>query len=273
MCRWLGYSGDPIYIEDLVLRPHHSLIDQSLAALHGDTTTNGDGFGLGWYGSRELPGVYKEIRPAWNDPNLHAIAAQIRSHLFFAHVRAATAGTGVQRSNCHPFQHGRWLFVHNGLIRGWDVLRRELMLAVAPELFGAIQGTTDSEVMFYLALTLGMAEDVHAGVARMVGLVEAVGQAHGIAHPVQMTLGISDGRRLFAFRYSSEGSSRTLFYSGSPAALAEMSPDAPPHSARAIAIVSEPLSELTTQWVEIPEATALVVDRGEVDCRDFKPQS
>ena len=170
MCRWLAYSGAPLFLEELIFKPKHSLIDQSLSAYSGETT-NGDGFGIGWYGSRDLPGVYRETQPAWNDDNLRDLAAQIESPLFLAHVRAAT-GTAVQQTNCHPFRHGKWLFVHNGSIEDFRSLRRELTMAVAPELFPDIEGTTDSEVMFYLALTFGMREDVVGGVERMVGFID-----------------------------------------------------------------------------------------------------
>ena len=53
MCRWLAYSGSPVLLDDLLFRPDHSLIDQSLHSRLGATTTNGDGFGIGWYGAGE----------------------------------------------------------------------------------------------------------------------------------------------------------------------------------------------------------------------------
>lgn len=273
MCRWLAYSGEAIALDELILKTDISLIDQSLSARRGEVPTNGDGFGIGWYGKGEFPGVYRETRPAWNDENLRHISGHIESRLFLAHVRAAT-GTAVQRSNCHPFQHGRWLFLHNGLVRDFDTVKRELVMAVEPELFPAIRGTTDSEILFFLALGLGLDRGPLPALERMVGLVEAIGRRHGILQPVQMTLGLSDGRRLYAVRYSSEGSSRTLFHSKSMHALRELYPDNPrlapfPHDARAI--VSEPLTELTDLWVEIPEATALVVEAGEIECHDFTP--
>lgn len=271
MCRWIAYHGNPIYLEELILKPKHSLIDQSLEATHSETTTNGDGFGIGWYGSRETPGVYKDLRPAWNDPNLRAIASQIQSPLFFAHIRAAT-GTAVQRSNCHPFQYGRWLFVHNGMVRDLPRLKRDLALAVAPELYSEIQGTTDSELMFFLALTFGMTEDVRLGVARMCGFVGAVGERHGVEHPLQMSLGISDGEKLYAFRYSSEHHSRSLFYTRSVAAIAEITPDSVPLAETARAVVSEPLTGLTEHWQAIPESSYVVVDRNGVTCEEFTPQ-
>lgn len=108
--------GDPILAADLLFRPVHSVIDQSLNSRLGATTTNGDGFGLGWYGVAPEPAVYKSTQPAWSDPNLREIAHDVRTPLLFTHVRAST-GTAVQRSNSHPFRHGRWLWMHNGFIR------------------------------------------------------------------------------------------------------------------------------------------------------------
>ncbi len=271
MCRWLAYSGAPIHLEEAIFRPEHSLIDQSLNARQGETTTNGDGFGIGWYGNRDFPGVYRDIQPAWNDANLQALAAQIESRLFFAHIRAAT-GTAVQRTNCHPFRYGCWLFVHNGSIGGFDKIKRDLVLAVAPELYNEIRGTTDSEIMFFLALTFGMADDVLRGVARMVGFVEATGTKHGIEHPMQMALGISDGGRLYGFRYSTEGRSRTLFHSADIEAVREIVPGARRFSSDARAVVSEPLTDMSDVWIGVPESSWLTVDKGEIRIEDFVPQ-
>ena len=153
MCRWLAYSGAPIHLDEVLFKTDHSLIDQSLRATDSANTTNGDGFGIGWYGKRDVPGVYKDIRPAWNDSNLQALAAQIESPMFLAHVRATT-GSPVQRTNCHPFNYEKWLFVHNGAINEFEKLHRDLAFAVSPELFQHIGGSTDSELMFLLALTL-----------------------------------------------------------------------------------------------------------------------
>ena len=125
MCRWLTYCGDPIYLDKVLFEPRNSLISQSLRARHSHVTTNGDGFGIGWYGERPTPGVYRDILPAWNDQNLKSLAHQIRSGLFLAHVRAST-GTATSRANCHPFAHGKWLFMHNGQIGGYERVRRRL---------------------------------------------------------------------------------------------------------------------------------------------------
>src|SRR4051812_42376723 len=166
MCRWLAYSGTPLLLDTILYRPAHSLIDQSLHSRLGVETTNGDGFGVGWYSEEgiDTPALLKDIGPAWNNRNLREIADHVRSPMFFAHIRAST-GTAVQQTNCHPFRHGRWMWMHNGAIAGFHLMRRDLSLLVDPELFSDIEGTTDSEMMFYLAVTFGLDEDPPGAVA------------------------------------------------------------------------------------------------------------
>ena len=270
MCRWLAYSGAPILLEEVLFKTDHSLIDQSLRSSDTTSTTNGDGFGVGWYGSRDFPGVYKDIRPAWNDTNLQALAAQIESSMFLAHVRATT-GSPVQRTNCHPFHHGKWLFVHNGLINEYETLHRDLAFSISPERFPLIEGTTDSELMFLLALSFGMDAGVKTSLERMAGLVEHIARSHGVENALQMTLGISDGESLYAVRYSTEGSSRSLFHSASRDATMEIAPDAVRFSRDARAIVSEPLDHLEAEWVAVPEASFLTITRGKISCESFAP--
>ncbi|MFV2073911.1 MAG: class II glutamine amidotransferase [Thermoanaerobaculales bacterium] len=271
MCRWLAYSGNPVFLDELILKPEHSLIDQSFSARSAATPTNGDGFGIGWYAARETPGLYRSIRPAWNDRNLRNLAEEIQSGLFIAHIRAAT-GTAVQQTNCHPFRFGKWLFVHNGVIRGFRKMKRDLVNQVSPELYPYLEGTTDSEVMFFLALTLGLEEDIIGASERMAYLVESVGRAHGEEAPLTMTLGISDGHRLFAIRYASDGNPRSLFHSREMRALKELNPQVDRFSDDARAVVSEPFGRLSEAWTEIQPSTAVVVDGERLEIRDFGPR-
>jgi predicted glutamine amidotransferase len=274
MCRWLAYSGSPIALDTFLLEPEHSLIDQSLHARMGVTTTNGDGFGVGWYGDDREPALYRSTAPAWNDQNLRELAAHVKSGLFFAHIRAST-GTAVQQTNCHPFRHDRWLWMHNGQIRGFSTIKRELTMAVYPELFTSIEGSTDSEVMFYLALSLGLADDPVAAVERMAGLVERTAERHGIENPLHMSLATTNGEQLWLFRYSTEHRSSSLFYSTKVSALRALYPDNPRLagvSAETRLIVSEPLSDLPGVWNEVPEASCGVVQADRDELRLFRPR-
>src|SRR5262245_181492 len=197
MCRWLAYSGSPLLVENLLYKPAHSLIVQSLHSTLGAETTNGDGFGLGWYGAGETPGVFRSIEPAWNDRNLRELAAHIESPIMFAHIRASS-GSPVQQTNCHPFRYGRWLWMHNGVIREFSEVKRELVLAVDPSLYPHIEGSTDSEVFFFLALTLGLEDAPPRAVEQAVGLIEEIGRRHGIENPIQMTVATTDGNDVWA---------------------------------------------------------------------------
>jgi predicted glutamine amidotransferase len=273
MCRWLAYSGTPVLLERLLYTPVHSLIDQSLHSKLGVETTNGDGFGVGWYGESETPGLFKSTEPAWNDANLRELAGHVRSGLVFAHIRAAT-GTPVQWTNCHPFRHGRWLWMHNGSIAQFHDVKRELQLAVDPSLFSAIEGSTDSETFFYLALTMGLEDDPPGAVARAVGFIEDIGDQHGIEYPMQMTVATSDGTTVWAFRYSSAGKSRSLFYSTKVSTLRELYPDLEVLQVvddEARIIVSEPLRDLPGAWNEVPEASYGIVQPGQDELRPFAP--
>jgi predicted glutamine amidotransferase len=274
MCRWLAYSGSAVLIEELLYKPKHSLIDQSRHARLGVDTTNGDGFGVGWYDpDDQTPAVFRSIEPAWNDRNLREVAGHVHSPLFLAHIRAST-GTAVQQTNCHPFRHKDWLWVHNGLVRDFHLIKRDLALAVDESLYAYIEGSADSEMLFYLALTFGLEEDPPSAVERMVGFVEEVGHRHGTEHPIQMTIGTTDGKSVWAFRYSSERKSRSLFYSTHMRTVRELYPDRPrlqEVSDETRIVVSEPLADLPGAWNEVPESSYGVVQDGEDQLHPFRP--
>jgi predicted glutamine amidotransferase len=274
MCRWVGYIGSPIEPRELLYDPERSLIEQSRSHSPHAPVPNGDGVGLGWYGRRDVPALFHSAAPAWGDRNLHELSAEISSPLFLAHVRAAT-DTPVQETNCHPFRHGRWMFVHNGFVDGYDRLRRPMMLALRPDLFSAVRGSTDSEVMFYLAVTFGLQDDPIAGLERMAGFVESAGAEAGIAEPLQMTVGVTDGERLYAARYASGAEANSLHYSADVDALRLLYPadERFGHfSAESRAVVSEPLVALPGLWHEVETGSALKVEKGKVDTVPFVPR-
>lgn len=273
MCRWVAYMGSPIALEEVIVKPVRSLMQQSRDAREGAEATNADGFGIGWYGDTPEPGLFRSINPAWNDRNLLDVTRMTRSRLFFGHIRAST-GSAVQQTNCHPFRHGHWLWMHNGLIRDFARIKRELTLAVDADLFPFIEGSTDSELMFYLALTFGLRHDPPTAVARMVGHVEAVARRHTIPHPVQMTVATSDGRSIWAFRYSSEGNSRSLYYSTALPTLRAMYPEIAQFaglSEYSRLIVSEPIGELAGAWNVAPESSFGYVNETGSEWGSFAP--
>jgi glutamine amidotransferase len=245
MCRWLSYCGRPRYLESLLFEPENSLIQQSLHARHAAVTTNGDGFGVGWYGERDMPGLYREIMPAWNDGNLRSLAHQIRAPLFFAHVRAST-GTATSRANCHPFSHGQWLFMHNGQIGGYEQVRRRLDNLIPDELYPARQGTTDSEMIFYLLFRYGLERDPAGALRKAIqAIVYAMAEA-GIEQPFRMTCALANGSSITALRYSTDEHPPSLYWSARDGDLT---------------VVSEPLDATAGQWNEVPASHLVTTDR------------
>ena len=270
----MAWFGQPVLIEELLLNSPHGIVDQSLHARMGAEPTNGDGFGLGWYGTGDGPALYHSVGPAWSDTNLRELAGHIQSPLFIAHVRAAI-GSPVQQKNCHPFRHDDWLFVHNGFIADFHAIRRDLMLAIDPPHFADVHGSTDTEVVFRLALTFGLEDDPIAALEQTVGFIEETAAQHGIDDAVMATFGVSDGECLWAVRYATTGTPRTLFATTDPETIKRLHPENARFQrlkADDRMIVSEPFSDLPGLWQEIPPATAVTVRRGGVlEERPFQP--
>ncbi len=211
MCRFLAYLGEPILLEDLVCKPRHSLVRQSLRAVEAKTVTNGDGFGVGWYGERESPGVYHEVMPAWSDQNLLALCANVRSRLFFAHVRAATGG-GISRQNCHPFRHGSHMFIHNGQIGGYAQVRRAMEAQLPDALYDHRTGGTDSELLFLLIVArLQAGKPALDAVKSVLNDTSDLMRSKGIEAPLRFAAALADGEQVWAFRWASDDAPPTLY--------------------------------------------------------------
>ncbi|HEX4261503.1 MAG TPA: class II glutamine amidotransferase [Acetobacteraceae bacterium] len=242
MCRFLAYRGEPILLETLIASPLHSLIAQSLHCDEGKAATNGDGFGIGWYGERPEPGLFRDLRPAWSDENLLSLCAQVRARSFFAHVRAAT-GTATARANCHPFASGRHLFMQNGQIGGWMAIRRGVEALIPDALYAQRAGTTDSEALLLAALGAGLECDPVGAVRLTVSRVRGLMDAAGIAEPLRFTAALTDGDTLWAFRWSTDHRPATLYWRLRPEGLV---------------VVSEPLEGAREDWTEVPPGSVLI---------------
>lgn len=256
MCRWAAYRGTPRYLEELVISPAHSLIEQSHCATRAKTSTNADGFGIAWYGERAEPGRFRDVLPAWSDCNLKSLARQIRSPLFLAHVRAATHGA-TRRDNCHPFVHDTWSFMHNGQIDHFEKLRRSMEAMLCDELFHSRAGSTDSELLFLLAIQFGLKERPLEAMADAIGFVEGLSQKLVGSARVRFTASFSDGKSLYAVRYSSDDQAPTLFAAPMPGGYC---------------LVSEPLNDEQDAWVEIPPSSAVIVGDAGLHATEFRPQ-
>jgi predicted glutamine amidotransferase len=257
MCRWAAYIGAPIFLEEIVSRPGHSLIHQSHCATQCHTAINADGFGIAWYGDRAEPGLYRDVLPAWSDPNLKSLTAQVRSGLFMAHVRAST-GTATSRNNCHPFTHGPWSFMHNGQIGGFEKFRRDAEMMIPDALYSDRKGATDSEAIFLVALAEGLDDDPRAALERASARFIALSQAKGSAPHLRMTAALSDGKKLYAVRYATDAAAPSLYYRWS-------------ETRGGIAVVSEPLEAEQQDWTEIASNTFCTFDGADVTVDSFTP--
>lgn len=257
MCRWAAYAGAPIFLEEIVSRPGHSLIHQSHCATQCHTAINADGFGLAWYGDRPEPGLYRDVMPAWSDPNLKSLVAQVKSGMFLAHVRAST-GTATSRNNCHPFTHGRWSFMHNGQVGGYDAFRRSAEMMIPDDLYPARRGATDSEAIFLVALAEGLEGDPRGALERAAARFIALAREKGAAPHLRMTAALSDGRRLYAVRYATDDKAPTLYHRWS-------------ETRQGMAVVSEPLETDEGDWSEVPAGSFCTFAGDTVLIEEFRP--
>ena len=255
MCRWAAYLGNEVFLEDIVAAPCHSLIAQSHCAIEAKSPTNGDGFGLAWYGGRPEPGLYRDILPAWSDPNLKSLCRQIRSGLFLAHVRASTGGA-TSRDNCHPFVSGRWSFMHNGQIGGFGKIRRRLESGLADDLWGQRQGTTDSELLFLLMLDEGLANDPEGALSRATARVVEASRRAGIEPSLKLTAAFSDGESLYAVRHATDAHAPTLYTAATRGGRC---------------IVSEPFDREGGCWREVPPSSFVTITGAGLSVKPFAP--
>eukprot|EP00049_Salpingoeca_infusionum_P026151 m.24071 g.24071 ORF g.24071 m.24071 type:complete len:1374 (-) comp8560_c0_seq1:2404-6525(-) len=293
MCRFTAYVGPPIAPADLVTRPTRSIIAQSYEARERITERgylNGDGFGLGWYplpvagvpstGQETIkPCIFKSTGPAWNSTNLRNIAESIMSNIVFAHVRAATPGTSVEQSSCHPFQFGRFMMMHNGAVGGFNQIRRFLLARIKQHdvySFALDRGGSDSALCFALFLDqldrfdtpLSPAE-MATKLQRVIDVVVEVCEQHDIEELSMLNFVLTDGETTCCTRFVRDptqtlGAATLYFASGQEY---KSVPGKPGHYRMAhrdrrhsvALIASEPLTNSTSDWVPVPTNHILVV--------------
>jgi glutamine amidotransferase len=266
MCRFLAYQGHPVVIADLLYRPRHSLVHQSQHSEQLPQPFNADGFGVGFYvGADPTPCVMRATGPAWSNRSLESLADKLSSQRLFAHVRAASPGLPVQVTNCHPFWHGRFLFMHNGAIEGFRKAKRRLQNALSDRAWELIEGSTDSEHAFALFMDEiggGSAEPITAElrsalVRTLVRLREIV-TAAGASDAMACNFAVTDGRSTVVTRYGHNlgREPASLHYSAGSRYVCEggdgdMRPGEDPRHG-AVIVASEPLSRDASDWQPVP---------------------
>ena len=257
MCRWAAWQGAPLFLSEIISAPDHSLIHQSRDAAECKTAINADGFGLAWYDRRPEPGLYRDVFPAWSDPNLRSVASQVQARLFMAHVRAST-GTATSRNNCHPFVQGRWSFMHNGQVGGFDGFRKSADMLINDALYAHRKGATDSEALFLVACGMGLDADPKGALQQSVAAFEAMSRRHAGTPHMRVAAALSDGETLYAVRYASDALAPSLYYQWNEAW-------------NGWSVVSEPYVTPGLGWTEVPKGSFCRFTPTAVDITDFAP--
>lgn len=275
MCRFIGYTGGKLLLADLISRPENSLVRQSYKALERREPLNGDGFGVGWYVPEinDEPCVFTAVTPAWNNRNLLNLAEHTKSSCFFAHIRAASVGMRVSEANCHPFRYNRLLWMHNGTIEGFNLIKRRLRASLADNIYETIEGTTDSEHAFALFLNLlgGKTNDFGAyelasGLVKTIWQLEEWAAEAGIKQPSIYNFAVTDGQNVATVRYVSDPKIEpiSLYYSkpgkyqcsnGKPQIIDCCAPEE-----SGIIIASERLTDHRDDWIRVAPNHVLTVD-------------
>ena len=160
--------------------------------------------------------------------------------------------------------------MHNGVIGGFDRVRRALTLAIDNALYTCLQGTTDSEAFFYLLLSNGLERDPIAAFERTVGQVLAALAEAGVEEPFKMTAAVSEGHAITALRFASDNEAPSLFY-GCGVAPHDESGTPVGSAGASVLILSEPLDRREDQWIEVPECHVLVAGDGGIAIPPFTP--
>ncbi|KAI9438383.1 N-terminal nucleophile aminohydrolase [Russula earlei] len=285
MCRLLIYKGtSPVQLSHLLTRPVHSIINQAFdSRLRVDLRRpiNGDGFGVGWYDSvydEELghqPCIFTSITPAWNNVNLTRLAEKIKSPLVFAHVRATTAGS-LSLDNCHPFVHGKIMFMHNGGIEQFPKIKRRLQQQLPDEIFHVVNGNTDSEWSFALFLSKlrnpnaqsFTHTELQKAMLETIASLNQFAEEAGVSQPSLLNFCVTDGVSVVATRYvSSRNDAAASLWFSSGTDFQECSEGGGGHYKMSkadkreniIMIASEPLTFEKADWMEIKTNYMIVV--------------
>ena len=261
-------------MSDLLLRSPQSLIRQSYQARERTEPLNGDGFGVGWYadGPDTTPALFTSVQPAWGNRNLTRLAPKISSTCFFAHVRAASKGSPITELNCHPFQHGRFLWMHNGRIANFQRIKRRLQERLSDQFYDCVLGTTDSEHAFALFLQRLQADlDSYTVQSLEDALITTIQELNELtstvacSEPSHYNFAVTDGQLLLASRYASDQAreAETLYVSkGARLDTRDRQYQMVPADERGVETVilaSEPLTDIREDWQPLPRNHLLSV--------------
>jgi predicted glutamine amidotransferase len=293
MCRVLLYAGNELPLEDLLYAPSSSLVRQSWDARQLGMLNLG-GFGLAaWDRSShraEVPYSYRSTTLPVFDANLRSLSEKVRASCVLAHVRGVPyeVHDGYGEHNLHPFQYRgyAWAMAHNGWLTGYPRMRQGLLGHIRPDVAPQMRGTSDSEGVYALVMSLlddPRSDDPDALVAALLSalrIIRQVRRAHGLDLGSALNLFFANGRDCVALRYAFDFG---CYPTDDPKGIAEMflryaslwytvgehfgaegdewRMTGDPARNDSVLIASEPLTHDTTGWVEVPEYTVVVARR------------
>lgn len=297
MCRILSYLGKPILIEELLYKPDNSFIKQSYHPKYMSHLLNLAGFGLAAWDTNsrnpQYPFLYKTPNLPFYDDNLRNLVSKISPSCLLAHLRGVSYNEKqiVSTQNVHPFLFAgtNVAFAHNGMLFDFDKMKYDLLEYIKPEFQKNIHGTTDSEWIYSIFLsqlphpfTEYKPEEISVAVIETLKILHKVRAKNNIAINSPVNLFITNGEFIAATRFvldygwqpedaapSTHYTYHSLWYTyGESYGFYENEFKMKNSKIRSsIIIASEPLTEDTTSWIELPEYTLIIAtkDKDEIN--------
>lgn len=246
MCRLAAYLGPAISLNQLLIKPSHSLYRQSWQPKEmQEAVCNVDGFGFGWLTPTDQITRYTNTCPIWHDSNLTALSISLFSRYWLANVRSATINLQINQADIQPFMAGQLLFTHNGYINNFDSqIRTHFHRILQPSIQTDIRGNTDSEYIFaLLRQQLTEVPDLAQAMLKVLATLQQI----CAEEKMLLNLIIADNNKFYLLRHAINGDCPSLYYT-----IAE---DDFPNS---ILIASEPMTE-SNVWQPVPPHSYAVI--------------
>lgn len=295
MCRVLSYLGEPISIDELLYKPDNSFIKQSYHPKYMSHLLNLAGYGMvAWDKISENPDlayIYKTTQLPFYDENLYHLSRKIKPFCFLSHLRGVPylEEQVISDQNVHPFlfQKSHIALAHNGALIQFNKMKFDLLEHILPEYRTQIRGTTDSEWIYALFLSQlpqkknYETDEIIRSILDTLKILRDVRYKHNIRVNSPVNLFITNGEFIAATRFvfdygwkmlnsndSAHFAYHSLWYTfGKEYGLYENEYRMKESEKKSsIIIASEPLTEDTTTWIEVPEYTLLVarLEKGEI---------
>ncbi len=249
MCRHLAYLGPSRSLSSILYEPAHSLEAQGRhPRFQLEGAVNAHGWGVGWWDAAVGPEPvrFRTERSMWTDNSFRPVAEVTHTEAFVAAVRNASPPAPIEASGNAPFTSGPWLFSLNGFVKGFrSGVGEQLVRAVTPSRAGAIEGSSDSEVLFALVL-----DQLDAGRAPAEALAEVMGRVLSLTDG-KLNLLLCDGKEITATTYGNS----LFFLAGSGLAAGGM------------LLASEPLDD-DPGWTSVPNGSGW---RGTITGQSHEP--